>query len=115
VPLRFAPEGKRDKKGKVNGKFTLDTAFDGKKVTQPKGVIHIVAGGGGARLYGPGLDKTAPQLKKDHGDNYADLTAKMIADRHSFVVLDLAPDRLELRALAANGEVLDQVTITKGK
>jgi hypothetical protein len=115
VPLKFAPEGKADAKGRVSGVFTLDTTFDGVKHTTPAGVIHVVAGGGGARLYGPGLDKTAEQLRKDHGENYADFTAKMVADEHSFVVLDIAPDRLELTALGVKGNELDRVTITKGK
>src|SRR5262249_55665702 len=95
VPIKFAPSGGRDKKGKVNGKFTLDKAFDGAENTRPDGVIHVVAGGGGATLYGPGLDKTAAQLHKDHGANYADYTAAMVTDRHTFVTLDLAPGRLE--------------------
>jgi hypothetical protein len=115
VPLKFTPTSGRDKKGRVNGTFTLDTAFDGVKVTQPRGVIHMVAGGGGASLYGPGLDKTAAQLQKEHGANYAPFTAKMVADQHSFVVLDIAPARLELRALSVTGEEIDHVLITKGK
>jgi hypothetical protein len=115
VPLKFAPEGEKDKKGRINGKFTLDTTFDGVKNTRPAGVIHIVAGGGGAKLYGPGLDKTAEQLRKDHGANYADYTAKMVADEHSFVVLDVGPERLDLRAVGARGNELDRVTLTKGK
>ena len=72
-----------------------------------------MAGGGGATLYGPGLDKTAPLLRKEHGDNYADYTAKMVADRHSFVVLDVSPDSLKLRAIDVAGKVFDQVTLTK--
>jgi hypothetical protein len=115
VPLKFAPEGVKDKKGRVNGKFTLDMAFDGVKNTRPAGVIHIVAGGGGAKLYGPGLDKTAEQLRKDHGDNYADYTARMVADEHSFVVLDIAPERLDLRAVGAKGNELDRISITRAK
>jgi hypothetical protein len=113
VPLKFLPEGEKDKKGRVNGKFTLDTAFDGVKNTRPEGVVHVVAGGGGATLYGPGLDKTVDFLKKENGSNYADYTARLVADEHSFVVLDLSPDRLELRALGANGKEIDHVTITK--
>jgi hypothetical protein len=115
VPLKFAPGSKREKKGKVDGAFTLDTSFDGVKNTEPRGIINIVAGGGGATLYGPGLDKTAEMLEKLHGANYANFTAKMITDKHSFVVLDIAPDRLELRAVSATGEELDRIAITKKK
>jgi hypothetical protein len=115
LPLKFVPAEKQEKKGQVDGKFTLDTAFDGQKVTTAKGVIHVVAGGGGASLYGPGLDKTAELLRKEYGANYADFTARLVADRHSFVVLDIAPDRLQLRAYDENGEDLDRIVLTKGK
>jgi hypothetical protein len=114
VPLKFAPGPERGPKGRVDGVFTLDTTFDGVKNTRPAGVIHVVAGGGGARLYGPGLDKTAPVLKTKFGANYADFTARMVADRHSFVVLDLSPEYLRLRAISAAGEELDRITLTKG-
>jgi hypothetical protein len=109
------PAAERGKKGQVDGKFALDTAFDGKKNTRPDGVIHVVAGGGGASLYGPGLDETAPYLRKEFGANYADFTARLVADRHSFVVLNIAPDRLELQAINDTGDELDRITITKGK
>ncbi|MBA4189100.1 MAG: hypothetical protein C0467_13970 [Planctomycetaceae bacterium] len=116
VPLKFAPTSpKRDKRGRADGEFTLDRVFDGEKNTQPSGIIHIVAGGGGATLYGPGLEKTAVTLKKEHGDNYADYTAKMVADRHSFVVLDVTPDSLKLRAIDLNGKAFDQIVLTKPK
>ncbi len=114
VPLTFAPSSpKRDKRGRVDGVFALDRDFDGEKNTAARGIVHVVAGGGGATLYGPGLDKTAPLLRKEHGDNYADYTAKMVADRHSFVVLDASPDSLKLRAIDVAGKVFDQVTLTK--
>jgi len=114
VPLKFVPDSTKKKKAAaVDGQFTLDTAFDGVNNTKAAGVIHIVAGGGGASLYGPGLDETGPVLKKKYGANYADFTAKMVADQHSFVVLDLAPDRLRLRAISAKGEELDSITLTK--
>ncbi|MFO0802901.1 MAG: hypothetical protein U0791_07235 [Gemmataceae bacterium] len=116
VPLKFAPtSSKRDKKGRVDGEFTLDRIFDGEKNTQADGIIHIVAGGGGATLYGPGLEKTAVTLKKEHGDNYTEYTAKMVADRHSFVVLDATADSLKLRALDLNGKAFDQIMMTKPK
>ena len=113
VPLKFAPGPRGEKKGKVDGVFTLDTLFDGKMNTVPRGIINIVSGGGGASLYGPGLDKTAETLRRVHGANYADFTAKMVVDQHSFVQLDIAPDRLELRAISVTGDELDRIAITK--
>jgi hypothetical protein len=37
----------------------------------------------------------------------------MVVDQHSFSVLDCSPDRLELRAINANGEELDHIVIVK--
>jgi len=114
VPLKFAPSSpKRDKKGRVDGTFTLDKTFDGESNTRPNGVIHIVAGGGGATLYGPGIEKTAPLLKREHGDNYADYTARMVVDRHSYVAIDLTPEKLTLRAIDVDGKPIETISVTK--
>jgi predicted phosphodiesterase len=115
VPLLFTPDDKGIVKGKLNGQFTLDFAFDGIKVTKPKGVIHIVAGGGGASLYGPSPEKVAEGLKKLHGDNLAPFTAKAVVEQHSFVVLDLSPERLSLRAVGIDGKEIDSIAVEKGK
>jgi hypothetical protein len=113
-PLKFAPTSpKRDARGRLDGDFTVDRTFDGKQNTEPQGVIHIVAGGGGATLYGPGLDKTVATLTKEHGDNYADYTAKMVVDRHTFVVVDLTPEKFQLRAIDIQGAVADQNVVNK--
>jgi len=114
VPLKFTPASpKRDKRGRADGEFVFDREFDGVNKTQAKGIIHIVAGGGGASLYGPGLEKSSVPLKKDHGENYADYTAKMVADRHSYVMVDLSPDTFKLRAVDLNGAAIDQIVMTK--
>lgn len=120
VPIKFVPKGDvkpsaKNKKFLVNGDFTLDTKFDGVKNTRADGVIHIVAGGGGAILYGPGLDATKGYLKAYGPANYADFTAHMVVDRHSLVVLDLSPERLDLRAIGEAGDELDRISLTKGK
>jgi len=112
-PLLFKPEGKRNSKGRVDGTFTIDKSFDGDKNTNPKGVIHVVAGGGGAALYLPGLEKTAISLKEDFEDNYADFTAIMNADSYSFVSMDLEPTMLAIRVLNQDGKLLDKFNITK--
>ncbi len=112
-PLLFKPEGKRNSKGRVDGTFTIDKSFDGDKNTNPKGVIHIVAGGGGATLYQPGLDKTAISLKEDFEDNYADFTAKMVADFYSFVSMDISRTKLAIRVLNQDGSELDRFNITQ--
>lgn len=114
VPLKFSPSSpKRDKRGRSDGEFELDKAFDGAMNTVPEGIIHVVAGGGGAPLYGPGIEKTSTTLRKEHGENYADYTAKMVVDRHSFAMLDAKPDSLRLRAIDSSGKVFDDILITK--
>ena len=84
-PLRFTPNpAVRDARGRVNGDFVFDDEFDGVTKTTPKGVIHIVTGGGGATLYNAKeFDKTVAQLAKDNPGNYVPLTAKYVADKHS--------------------------------
>jgi acid phosphatase type 7 len=115
VPLKFVPVAKTGKGAKVDGEFTLDTTFDGVKNTRAAGVIHIVAGGGGASLYGPGLDKTLEYLQKEYEGNFANYTARMVETQHSFVVLDIGPDRLDLRAIGVQGDEIDHITITKSR
>jgi len=52
-------------------------------------------------------------LKKRFDANYADYTAKMVADPHCFSLLDCSPNRMELRAINANGKELDHIVIDK--
>jgi hypothetical protein len=114
VPLKFVPDSDPKKKGSiVDGEFTLDTVFDGVKNTKPSGVIHIVTGAGGAHLYKPGLEETAPTLRMKYPSSYADFTAKMEVEQHSFIVLDISPMRLQLKCIGVKGDELDNITITK--
>lgn len=113
-PLQFTPTStKRDSKGRVDGEFVIDRQFDGEKNLLPKGIIHFVAGGGGASLYGPSLEKTKLTLKKEHGDNYADYTAKMIVDQHSFLMAEVSNTEFKLTAHGIKGDVLDQIRVRK--
>ncbi len=112
-PLRFAPLPRAPGERLVTGTFALDTAFDGRTNTRPAGVLHVVSGGGGATLYADPFEKTAAALKAKYGDNWAPFTAKHVADRHSFVVCDLTPGRLVLRAVDSTGGEFDRVVVTK--
>lgn len=113
LPLRFvpSPDG-RDKRGRVNGKLTLDREFDGVQKTRPDGVIHLVSGGGGAKLYSLDLDKTVAQLMKEHPDNYQPLTAKYVPE-HSFTVIDMTHEALTVQQINITGKVVDSFRITK--
>lgn len=115
MPLKFLPgPGGRDNRGRVNGTLTLDKTFDGITDTTPEGVIHIVSGGGGARLYSVDLEKTVAQLEKEHPGNYQPLTAKYVAE-HSFTSIELSPTTFTLRQINTAGKEVDHIKITKGK
>ena len=116
-PLRFTPNpAARDARGRVNGTFVFDEEFDGVTKTVPRGIIHVVSGGGGATLYNAKeFDKTVAQLAKDNPGNYTPLTAKYVADKHSFSLIELSPTELVLKQISLDGVELDRVRITKGK
>ena len=113
-PLHFTPNPpKRDPRGRVNGTFKFDTAFDGITHTKPDGIIHIVSGGGGATLYKTDFAKTVAKMTADTPENYQPLTVKFTADQHSFSLVDLTPTTFEMRQLSIKGEELDHFKITK--
>lgn len=114
-PFVFTPNPPtRDKRGRVNGEFVFDETFDGVQQTVPRGIIHIVSGGGGATLYNAkDFDKTVADLIRDNPGNYVPLTAKYVADRHSFSLVEATPQELVLRQISIDGDELDRVRITK--
>jgi predicted phosphodiesterase len=114
-PLHFLPNPPvRDPKGRVNGDFQLDEAFDGDTNTRPDGVVYIVSGGGGATLYNAkDFSKTVESLKKDNPTNWVEFTAKYVADKNSFAIVELSPTELTLRAITLDGTEVDRCRITK--
>jgi predicted phosphodiesterase len=114
LPLRFQPgPPQRAPSTAVDGVFQIDRVFDGVTHTQPDGIIHIVSGGGGAQLHAGDLRKNADYFKKSLPGNWAPYTVKFVSDRNSFAVIDLAPERLLLRAIDTNGAEFDRMVITK--
>jgi acid phosphatase type 7 len=116
MPFYFKPGPKgRDPKGRVNGDYKLDQTFDGEKDTTPEGIIHIVSGGGGAKLYSVDFKKTVEKLKKDHPGNWVPFTTMYYAEKHSFSVMDLSPTELSFRQFNIDGQEVDRFRITKGQ
>ena len=111
-PLRFKPDAKQGPGSVVNGTFTFDTAFDGVNKTKANGVIHIVSGGGGAKLYKFDEKKTAG-AKPAAGPKFQPYTEKFNADVHSFSVVDLTATTFEMRQFSIKGDELDHFKITK--
>ena len=89
----------------VNGRWTLDKEFNGKKKTTPNGVIYIITGAGGQGLYNP-------EQTKDR-DSWQGFTKKFESRVHSFTVMDVNGSTLLLRQLDINGKEVDRVKITK--
>ena len=94
------------KTGKVvNGLWTLDKEFDGKRKTKPQGVIYITTGAGGQGLYNP-------EQTKDK-DSWQKFTTSFESRVHSFTVMDVNGNTLILRQLDINGKEVDKIKITK--
>jgi len=120
VPLRFAPEqGPIENRyniaenGSVNGKFKLDTLFDGKSKTRPDGIIYVTTGAGGAALYDREISEKPELWKKGPPENWAPYTTKLVSDRHSFTMIETDGGVLTLKQIDADGNIFDEIKITK--
>ncbi len=120
VPLTFEPKldstGRHytvTNQGHVDGKFTLDESFDGVNNTTPKGIIYIVTGAGGAPLYDPSLSGKPELWKHDPEQNWVPFTTKIVSDKHSFTIIETDGKKLSLKQLDENGEVFDEIVVTK--
>lgn len=120
VPLFFAPQknvaGDQyviSPEGKVDGTFKLDTQFDGITHTKPKGIIYIVTGAGGGGLYDRNLNENPELWKHEPKENWAPFTQKLIANRHSFTLIETNRKELTLQQIDLTGKVIDQIKITQ--
>lgn len=70
-PLTFEakPGGFDRTTGVLNGEWTLDKAYDGKKYTKPSGIIYLVSGAGGANVYDP-EQETKPETWLSFTDKF---------------------------------------------
>jgi hypothetical protein len=114
-PLKFtagpppadAKTGRYGPAGQVDGKWVLDGTYDGKTHTRPDGVIYLVTGAGGARLYNP--------EQTDMPDSWRDYTARFVSNVHSLTVVDVTPEALTCRQVAADGTEVDRFVVTRGE
>ena len=116
-PLHFVPDAQNnaapvaDEKTRtppgrrVAGKLTLDQSFDGHIDTSPNGVIYIVTGAGGQRLYNP--------EQQDDTASWQAFTFKHVSKVHSLTVADIEGQTLSVRQLTAEGEEVDRFVIKK--
>ena len=118
-PLKFAPKltstGKPviDSTGKVDGMFTLDTTFDGKKNTRPKGILYLVTGAGGAGLYDTSFSNKPERWVHAPQANWMPFTARFISHTHSFSLIETEENKLTYKQLDVEGKLIDEITIRK--
>ena len=109
-PLTFADDKDKNRKpirdkNKVPGRWTLDKAFDGRANTHPNGVIYLVTGAGGNKLYD--LDQ------QDKPETWQPFTVKFISKIHSLTVVDIHGKTAAVRQLDVEGKEVDRFTVTK--
>ena len=109
-PLTFRPDRGPDGKpvrraDQIPGRWTLDTAYDGRDHTRPRGVIYVITGAGGADLYNPD--------QEDDPASWQPFTCKLIARVHSLSVADVDGPTLTVRQVAADGREVDRFVVTR--
>lgn len=105
-PLRFETASEAPAKNHhLDGKWTLDTQFDGKAVTKANGVVYVVSGAGGAMLYdkGQGADRKS----------WLEFTQQFVSDVHSFTAVQINGARMSVRQIDTTGKVVDEFSLTK--
>ena len=104
-PLTFKANPVKFPLKQVGGEWTLDKSYDGEKNTQPKGVIYLVTGAGGAGLYDPG--------QTDDPASWFEFTTKFKSNVHSLTVTEVDGRTAKFQQVSASGDVIDSFTITK--
>lgn len=104
LPLNFGPEKNKtalslNADGTVDGAFSFDKTFDGTKNTSKKGIIHIVTGAGGARLYPQG--------------EASEFILKFDSNSYSFTEMQIKGKTLTVKQIDDSGKILDQFTVSK--
>jgi hypothetical protein len=110
-PLRFTaevgPDGRavRDALDRVPGRWVLNHEFDGRTHTKARGVIYLITGAGGNRLYNP--------EQQDQPSSWQTFTHKFISKVNSFTIVDVDGNSLTARQLSDTGEELDRFVVSK--
>ena len=115
-PMTFVPDkkgvllvasmGSTKARGRVvNGRWTLDKAFDGKTNTKPNGIIYLVTGAGGQDLYNP--------EQNDDPDSWQKFTTKFYSNIHSLTIVDMNDRTMTVKQFDEDGKELDAFTVTK--
>ena len=104
-PLKFVPAADAPPTGEVGGTWTLDKEFDGAANSRPKGIIYLVTGGGGAKLYNP--------EQQDQPESWQPFTHKFVSKQNSFTSVEVDGRTLIIRQIADNGTEVDKLKVSK--
>lgn len=105
-PLHFkATTGKVNRNGTVDGTIILDKKFDNTAKTKPDGIIHIVTGAGGARLYSSTSSKEVMEM--------GDFLTKVHNDDHSYTVCKSDGGTLTVSQITDQGKQIDKFVLKK--
>jgi hypothetical protein len=109
-PLTFRarpqPDGKMQAtNGHIDGDWTLDRDYDGATRTAPRGVIYVITGAGGATLHDVYLEGKPAAWQP--------FTARVRSTVHSYTMLNVSRDRLDVRQLDVDGKVIDAFAVTR--
>lgn len=105
-PLHFKPStGKMNSDGTVDGAIQLDKKYDSTSKMKPDGIIHIVTGAGGARLYSPTDVKEISRM--------GDFQLKSVSDCHSYTVCKVDGGNLTVSQISDMGKVIDKFALSK--
>jgi len=110
LPLRFTADVWSDGRpvrdqDRVPGQWILDKHFDGQSHTHPEGVIYLVTGAGGNRLYNP--------EQQDDPNSWQSFTTKFISKVNSLTLADVSGTTLTVRQVSDTGIELDRFVVTK--
>jgi 3',5'-cyclic AMP phosphodiesterase CpdA len=109
-PLTFRVRPQSDGKlqaanGRVDGEWALDTTYDGVRQTTPHGVLYVITGGGGATLHDTRLEAQPA--------TWQPFTERVRSTVHSYTVMDVARDRLDIRQVDSDGKTIDSFAVTR--
>ncbi len=109
LPLRFepmpAPSGKvYGPGGRVDGQWTLDRSYDGSTRTRADGIIYLITGAGGAKLY--------DSDQEDDLTARLPFTARFLSKVYSMTLVDVTPESVTVRQVSADGVELDRFVLT---
>jgi len=105
-PLTFVPgQFDRAKGLVVDGKWALDRDYDGKKKTKANGVIYLVTGAGGNKLYDP--------EQEDDEKTWQEFTVKFIAKMHSLTRVQVSGNKAVFTQIDRAGFTVDRFVLTR--